>query len=330
METIFNLGIQIIHWIQSLGSWLTPFMKGFTFLGNDQFYMLVAPAILWCIDSTLGLRVGIFLMINGMINTALKVAIHGPRPYWFTTDVKVLGSIENSFGAPSGHAQNAVVVWGGLAQGVNKRIGWIIAILLMFFIGLSRIYLASHFPHDVLLGWLFGAVMLWLLLYLEKPILTWYKKFSIATQLVLAFLFSLLLIMIVLLAQLTLQGWSLPIEWAYNAHLAFPSEPPINPLSYHSYLSAPGAFFGLTAGWIWIVKLGRFSTKDVWWKLVLRYLVGLVGVLILYLVPTSLLTDTETLSSYVIHYIRYAIIGFWITGLAPWLFIKLKLASKLS
>jgi len=329
MDNLLNSGLQIILWLQGLGAWLTPIMKLFTFLGNEQFYLIVAPAILWCIDAPLGLRMGLFLMINGMVNTALKVAFHGPRPYWYSSNVKVLGSAENSFGVPSGHAQNGVVVWGTLADRIKHRTIWIIAIIVMFLIGISRIYLAVHFPHDVLLGWLFGVVMLWALLRFERPVLNWIKKYQIGIQLLIIFVFSLFLIFIVIIAQLSLSGWSLPMDWVSNAHLAFPNEPEINPLSYHNYLSSPGAFFGLAAGWIWISKLGGFSTKDTWLKLILRYILGLVGVLVLYLGLGALFSDSETFISYSIRYIRYALIGFWISGFAPWLFVKLKLASPL-
>lgn len=171
MDIILNSGIEFITWLQKLGSWLTPIMKLFTDIGSEQFYLVVAPAILWCIDTTFGLRMIIFLLFNGMINTVLKVAFHGPRPYWYARDVKALGSAANSFGAPSGHAQNSVVVWGTLAEQIKHRWAWILATLLMFLIGVSRIYLALHFPHDVLLGWVFGIIMLWLFMHLEKPIL---------------------------------------------------------------------------------------------------------------------------------------------------------------
>lgn len=329
MDNILNSGLQIILWLQSLGGWLTPIMKLFTFLGNEQFYLLVAPAILWCIDASLGLRLGLFLMINGMVNTAVKVAFHGPRPYWYTSNVKVLGNAENSFGVPSGHSQNGVVVWGTLADRIKHRAAWIIAIAVMFLIGISRIYLAVHFPHDVLLGWLIGAVMLWVLLRCERPVLNWIKQYDVGIQLLILFLFSLFLILIVVIAQFSLSGWSLPIDWVNNAHLAFPDEPVINPLSYHYFLSSTGAFFGLAAGWIWISKLGGFSTNDPWLKLVLRYILGLIGVLILYLGLGSLFPDSDTFLSYLIRYIRYALIGFWISGFAPWMFVKLKLASSL-
>jgi membrane-associated phospholipid phosphatase len=330
MDTILNSGLQIILWFQSLGSWLTPIMKLFTFLGTEQFYLLIAPAILWCIDATLGIRLGLFLMINGMVNTSLKVAFHGPRPYWFSSQVNVLGSAENSFGLPSGHAQNAVVVWGTLANRIKHRVAWLIAIIVMIMIGLSRIYLAVHFPHDVLFGWVFGAIMLWALLHLEKPVVNWITSRKVWIQLLVIFLFSIFLFLIVVIAQLSLRGWSIPVYWINNAHLAFPNEPEINPLSYHNFLSATGAFFGMAAGWIWIAKLGGFSTNDLWIKLILRYLLGLIGVLILYLGLGSLFPETETFVSYVLRYIRYALIGFWIAGFAPWLFIKLKIASQLN
>jgi hypothetical protein len=50
------------------------------------------------------------------------------------------------------------------------------------------------------------------------------------------------------------------MEWVNNAHLAFPNEPEITPLSYHNFLSNTG-LFGLAAGWIWIVKLGGSLRK---------------------------------------------------------------------
>ncbi len=329
MDSIFTLGLQIIVWFQSLGAWLTPVMKFFTFLGSTEFYLLVAPALLWCIDSVLGIRLGLFLMINASVNAALKVAFHGPRPYWYTSDVKVFGGAETSFGAPSGHSQNAVVVWGTLAARIKSRLAWIIAIVIIFMIGISRIYLALHFPHDLMLGWLFGAIMLWAMLRFEKPAVGWIKKFPVGLQLLWIFLFSLFLILLVVVAQRTLGAWSVPLDWVTNAHIAFPSEPPITPLSYHNFLSSTGAFFGLAAGWIWISRQGGFSVRGAWYKLVLRYILGVLGVLILYVGLGGLFPDAETFISYALRYLQYALIGFWMSGFAPWLFIKVNLASHL-
>ncbi len=324
MDNLFTLGLQIVIWLQSLGAWLSPVMKLFTFLGSTQFYLLVAPAILWCVDSVLGVRLGLFLMVNAVANATLKAAFHNPRPYWFSSEVKALGSSEATFGAPSGHAQNAVVVWGTLANRIKTRAAWIIAVIIIFMIGISRIYLAMHFPHDVLLGWLFGAIMLWVLLHFERPVVNWINKFQMGVQVLLIFTFSLLLILLVVIVQLTLNGWSVPVEWVTNAHIAFPTDPPINPLSYHNVLMSSGAFFGLASGWIWITHRGGFSVRGPWIKLVGRYVLGVLGVLILYLGLSALFPEADNLFTYTLRYIQYALIGFWMSGFAPWLFVKRK------
>jgi len=328
MDNLLNTGLQIILWLQSLGEWLTPIMRLFTFLGNEQFYLLVAPAILWCIDAPLGLRMGVFLMINGMLNSALKVAFHGPRPYWYSSDMKVLSNAETSFGVPSGHAQNAVVVWGTLADRLKHNTAWIIAIVVMLLIGISRLYLAVHFPHDVLIGWIFGAIVLWILLKFERPVINWFKQYRMGIQILICFLFTLFLILLVIIAKSSLLNWNLPQDWIANALVTFPEEPAIDPLSYHNFLTSPGAFFGMAAGWIWLSKLGGFSTKGRLLHLLLRYILGLIGVLILYIGLGTLFPENETFFSYSLRYIRYALIGFWISGFAPWLFIKLKLANR--
>jgi hypothetical protein len=176
---------------------------------------------------------------------------------------------------------------------------------------------------------IFGIVILWLLLRLEQPVVKWIKKYPSGIQILISFLSSMLLIVIVVLASYSLGSWSLPKEWITNAQLAFPDEPALNPLSVYNYLTATGAFFGLATGWIWISRLGGFSIKDETWKLVLRYLVGLVGILILYMGLGLLLNHSESLISYTLKYIQYALIGFWMSGFAPWLFVKLKLARRL-
>lgn len=95
------------------------------------------------------------------MNDSLKMFFHGPRPYWYCTDV-IAYAKETSFGVPSGHAQIATGIWGVLAASLRKWWAWLIAILVILIIGISRIYLGVHFPHDVILGWLIGAFLLWL------------------------------------------------------------------------------------------------------------------------------------------------------------------------
>ena len=123
MDSIFQLGIAFAVWFQGLGSWLTVPMKFFTFLGSEEFFLLFLPVIYWCVDAGLGLRLGAMLLFNSGVNDFFKLAMHGPRPYWFSTQVQALSS-ETSFGVPSGHAQMAVGLWGVLAAYTRRGWAW--------------------------------------------------------------------------------------------------------------------------------------------------------------------------------------------------------------
>ena len=62
LEAIFQQSLQFTHWLQGLGSWLYPVMEFFTFMGTENFYLLVLPIILWVFDYYLAFRGGIMLM----------------------------------------------------------------------------------------------------------------------------------------------------------------------------------------------------------------------------------------------------------------------------
>ena len=58
MQIILDFSIRFIAGLQGLGSWLTLPMEFFSFLGTEEFYLLVLPVIYWCVDSNLGMRAG--------------------------------------------------------------------------------------------------------------------------------------------------------------------------------------------------------------------------------------------------------------------------------
>jgi membrane-associated phospholipid phosphatase len=177
MQSILDFGVRLVVGMQGLGAWPTQPMQFFSLLGTEDFFVVALPILYWCVDSMLGLRVAVILLIGTNINAAFKLALHGPRPYWYSPQVRTLAT-ESSFGVPSSHAQNAATIWGLLAATLRKWWGWLAAVLLIFLIGLSRLYLGVHFPQDVLLGWLIGGLFLWLALRCWDPIFAWTKKIA--------------------------------------------------------------------------------------------------------------------------------------------------------
>src|SRR5512136_3123567 len=193
MDTWLLWGTPVVVWLQSLGSFLVTPMKALSFLGTEEFFLLVMPAMVWCIDASLGLRIGMVLLTSTGVNSILKVLVGWPRPFWVSDSVKAY-AFESSYGLPSGHAQNAMALWGRMAAGL-KRAGWAIGLgILILLISLSRLYLGVHFPSDVLAGWIVAAILLALFLWLEKPVMAWMARQSLGVQLLVPLLFALAMI----------------------------------------------------------------------------------------------------------------------------------------
>lgn len=140
------------------------FMKGVTLLGNVPLYfiyIIIAFPLLKRRDwlSFMGI-----IVLSGIINELLKNGFALPRPSVEHHKISVAG-----YGFPSGHAQMAVVVWGWLGYRYKR---WISALIVIFFIGVSRIYLGVHFLDQVFCGWLIGFFILgiWIWKIESKPL----------------------------------------------------------------------------------------------------------------------------------------------------------------
>jgi membrane-associated phospholipid phosphatase len=326
VDYLYELGTSIVLAVQGLGEWLLVPMNFFSFLGSAEFALLVMPLLYWCFDVVLGIRIGIMLVLSDVFNYYLKVSIHSGRPFWVSKQVESY-AYESSFGMPSGHAQNSSAVFGLLAASLKRGWVWLLSLVLIFFIGISRIYLAVHFPQDVLLGWLVGFTLVWVFMRVEKPITAWFSNQTLFFSIILLFLLSIALLAAGLLVRSIASGWQLPASWIENARLAFPKEEPINPFSYSGLLLSSGAFFGLSAGALWLSRQGGFDAKGDWGLRGLRYLVGVAGVAILWFGIGSLLPEQAGVMGDILSYLLYVLIGFWVSALAPLLFLRLKLAA---
>lgn len=327
MDILIQNGIDWIIAVQSLGSWLELPMRFFTFLGNENFFFLVLPLVYWSVDAGLGLRVAFVLSASNYLNAIVKVLFAAPRPYWVSARVEPF-SVESSFGIPSGHAQNSAALWGIMAAGAQragKRWAWIAAFLLALLVGFSRLYLGVHFLHDVLAGWLLGVLILIAFLRFWDPVVVWLKQKTFPQQVLIAFVVSLLMIAIGLFSTLPLNAYIFPLEWTDNALRAGPLP---DPVSVENILTSAGSFFGLAAGAAWIASRGGYQTSGPLEQRALRYVIGLIGIMILWYGLGEVFPRGETLIPLILRYIRYFLVGFWVTAGAPWLFFHFKLAGS--
>jgi undecaprenyl-diphosphatase len=83
-----------------------------------------------------------------------------PSPFFDTP-------LPSSYSFPSGHALCSLCFYGSLAwiyaAHVRSKLAqasmWLLSALLIFLIGLSRVYLGVHYPSDVLAG--YAAAFVW-------------------------------------------------------------------------------------------------------------------------------------------------------------------------
>ncbi len=329
MESLRNLEIAITIFFQSMGGWIILPMRLFTFLGQEEFFLLIMPAIFWCVDAVLGLRVGIMLMLAQSVNGFFKLAFHGPRPFWVDTRIRPY-MVETSFGIPSGHSETAASVWGLLATSIHKRGLQIALVLVIFFIGLSRIVLGMHFIGDVLAGWLIGALTVALFIKLEKPVWNWLKQMPLGQQYLVLFLFSLLLVGISLLPFMWLSGYQVSPEWLANAALAYPNVITY-PLDPSGAFTVGGTVFGMSAGAAWLFqRRGGLNVSGQLQQRVTRYVFGFVGMIVIYAGLGAIFPRDPNLLSYTLRFLRYMLIGLWVSAIAPVLFVQFDLAKPVS
>ena len=156
-----------IYLEQFVSPHMNSFMKAITFLGSAEFLtpanlVLIAYAFFIEKDKWLGIKVTSIALTSLLLMFLLKLYFGRPRP-----EIPLLEEAAGlSF--PSGHAFMSFTFYGLLAFFLYREIrrGWLralsvtVSVLLIFMIGISRIYLRVHYLSDVIAGMCLGLIWL--------------------------------------------------------------------------------------------------------------------------------------------------------------------------
>jgi membrane-associated phospholipid phosphatase len=311
---LYRWGIELIQNIQTVQSpGLTAFVRAFTALGTELLYAPVLLLLFWCVNERKAGRLGLIAILSAFLNGFFKELLKQPRP--FTLEPSVGLAFEPSYGIPSGHAQLSLcfvlplAIWAGNSARsplgrAAIRLG---AALFILGIALSRLYLGVHFPTDILAGWILGLVILGLWSLLEPGATALLKIGGLRSALIASALAAL------------------------GMNALYPLEP-----------SWGGLFLGFSSGYA--LMRWRFPFRadgGVLSVRLLRYALGLAGSGLIGLGLKLAFPGGDSLfaalpfwgsaSPYydLGRFVRYGLLGLWVSALAPRLFLALGLTDRI-
>lgn len=297
-----GIGLDVVLWFQS---WRGPLMEAYALLfdlmGSVEFYLMLLPLVYWCVDAAFGRRLGVLVLSALWGNETLKGWWARPRPFQVSDRVHNLKDL-GTYGLPSGHSQVSTTLWGSVAIQIRRY--WVTALVVVYVIlmGISRLVMGVHFPQDVLAGWAIG--LLWLVIYAwaEPRLSRWLPERHTGTLVG--------LVLGVTALGLVIQPGLIPFS---------------STAAMESSISSLGAFLGVGLGFVLEPRILGFDARGTWWKRLLRLVLGLVVALVLRFGLGALFEGLEPAP--VFRLVRYALMGFWVAGAAPWVFVKTRLAD---
>ena len=241
----------------------TPFWNGVmsavTQLGGEVIFIVAAVVVFWCVSKWEGYYLMTIAFCGTVLNQFLKLICRVPRPWVRDPNFTIVESARaeaTGYSFPSGHTQNAVGLFGGMARWGGRRWVRLGLTALALIIAFSRMYLGVHTPADVGVSLVLAAALVLGLYPLmrraqEKPRYMGY----------------------VLAAMLVVSGAFVVFVEAYGFSADMDAENLASGIG--NAWKMLGAVAGMTLAWLLDRRYIHFETQAVWWVQVIKVAVGM-------------------------------------------------------
>lgn len=301
--------LDILMYLQSIrNELLTGIFTFFTICTEVPVITVLTAMLYWCINKKAGQRILFALAGSLNINVAVKNIVKMPRPIGTKGLISLRTQTATGYSFPSGHTQTATTFWTSMITQFKNIWIYIIGILMILGAGISRLYLAVHWPMDVIVGWILGIILSILFIklfdYIDNS-----KNYYILVIIMLIF------------------GVCTYFVGGEDFYKLF------------------GLYSGFALGYMVEDTYISFSTenkqrKNIFSKStskiegtkgkILRFIIGIISLLIVYLIfknieNTFMIGQNEEIIN-IFKYLKYTIIVFWGVAIVPALFKLFKLA----
>uniref|UniRef100_A0A915L015 glucose-6-phosphatase n=1 Tax=Romanomermis culicivorax TaxID=13658 RepID=A0A915L015_ROMCU len=185
MDATHRYGVYFILWLQGvLPESQGEQMVSITRLGDPDFLILYIFPLISAINGNLFIRVVLTTALVDMLNNILKWVLRGERPYWWVHECSNNSDLlslkqyaltcETGPGSPSGHAMLTSAIWYIILWAYTRCVVlyskkrttltisiWTLYLTLFSLVSVSRLFIAAHFPHQVIAGGISGLAVGW-------------------------------------------------------------------------------------------------------------------------------------------------------------------------
>ncbi|MDA1737966.1 phosphatase PAP2 family protein [Bacillus cereus] len=158
-----NIDMLLLEWMTSFeGSVLTTFFKLVSSLANETLYLVIISFLYWCVSKRKAFHMIVMLCFSGYIGIMVKELMKIPRPYTYGGIEALHEKSAAGYSFPSTHVQLSTTFWGSFMILCKKRIVWIIGIIFIILVAISRLYLRVHWLSDIIGAVLFSVIVVYL------------------------------------------------------------------------------------------------------------------------------------------------------------------------